>query len=233
MANAIKLRDLEVIEADITSAEAILKASEAEANKDNKNLLCMAGYHLGQAAEKCLKGIIKADRRDLYDDVSKTHDIAVLLQTADTARNGVNASHPYIAENAKMLGSFNDMRYGLKSITRREVNDLLKAVKEFHAELKADHEKAYPDPKKNAEYLRNEWNSRPKADLHQPPKPETAERKSAIELQIEAEKAKQRDSYGRAGQQKKQNHQNRNKNHGHKQNSHGKHGKYKPKERDD
>lgn len=228
-ANSIKLRELEVIEADIKTAEAVMKLAEAD---DNKNLLCMAGYHLGQAAEKCLKGIIKADRRDLYPDVSKTHDIPVLMQTADTARNGTNANHMYLAENAKTLAQFNDMRYGLMSITSKEIKELHKAVKEFYLELKADHEKAYPDAQKNADYSRNEWNSRPKAELHQPPSPDKVERKSAIELQIEAERAKQQQNYGRAGQDKKYSHNHNHKNHS-KQNNHGKHGKYKPKERDD
>lgn len=162
MGKPVKQRDLGVIQADIIVAEATLATAE---KTDNKNLLCMAGYHMAQAAEKCLKAIIRTERHDLYKGVCNTHDITRLMHKAEISRPGTTVSHTMIAENSEKLSEFNNMRYGLTSVTTKELNALLDAVKSFEKELEQDFERTHPNKKQNARNAQNEWNGRPKADL--------------------------------------------------------------------
>lgn len=97
MAGAVKQKDLEVAKADIA----------------------MSAYHLGQAIEKSLKAIIRAERPDLYKQVDRdgkpvvttSHKIDMLLTKAEICRNGITAAHKFIAENATALSDFNNLRY--------------------------------------------------------------------------------------------------------------------------
>lgn len=51
---AIKQQDLELAKADLLTHNAVMSMPEIETNK---NLLCIAVYHLAQAIEKSFKGI--------------------------------------------------------------------------------------------------------------------------------------------------------------------------------
>lgn len=202
MARAIKQHDLQSIQADIAVAELTLNAYQ-NTHPDNRDLLCQAAYHLGQAAEKCLKGIIRADRRDIWNDVSDTHDITKLMQKAEICRSGIIKNHPYIAENSDRMAKFNNLRYGLRSITVTEIKQLMTAVKSFEQELEQDFMKAHPDAEQNKADSRHEWESRPKTELQLPVPPSKKQHKTKIEQEVEAQKEREKErnnaSYGRSG----------------------------------
>ena len=163
MNKPILQHDLGVIQADLMIADNTIELAKQSGNKD---LLCMAGYHLAQAAEKCLKAIVKVERKDIYKSLTQTHDITYIMQKAEIARHGTIAENLFIAENSEKISAFNGLRYGLQSITLKEVESLRVAVKAFSERLEKDFEKANPDKKQNLESAKHEWNSRPKANLN-------------------------------------------------------------------
>lgn len=196
MPRAIRQRELEVMKADIEMADLGINA-----HSDNPNVLAMSAYHLGQAIEKSLKAIIHAERPDIYRAadrdgkpiVTTSHDIESLLLKAEICRNGIAAAHKFIAENAKPLSDFNNLRYGKMRIAEKELEELLKAAKEIVGELEAEFVKANPDAQLNVQNAQHEWQSRRESGLTLPPPPQAAPqpRKTEIEKQIE-EQEKQR-----------------------------------------
>lgn len=199
---AVKLHDLQNIKADVQMAEFALKAAQESNNWD---LFCQSGYHLGQAAEKCLKSIIRVERKDIWSEVSDTHDITFLMQKAEVARSGIIKSHPYLAENSERLSKFNSLRYGLRSITVTELKQLMTAVKSFVEELERDFLREHPDAEQNKQDAKHEWDSRPRTELRIPPPPSAAVRKTGIEQEVEQQQERNKErhnsSYGRSGGQ--------------------------------
>ena len=162
MSKPILQHDLSVIQADLMIADNTIELAKQSGNKD---LLCMAGYHLAQAAEKCLKAIVKVERKDIYKNLTQTHDITYIMQKAEIARHGTIAENLFIAENSDKLSAFNGLRYGLQSITLKEVEALRVAVKAFAERLEKDFEKENPDKKKNMENAEKEFERRNKVNL--------------------------------------------------------------------
>ena len=159
----IKQHNLSVIQADLLVAGNTIEAAKSS---DNRDLLCLAGYHLVQAAEKCLKAIVKTERKDIYKTINQTHDITYIMQKAEIARHGIIAENAFLAENSEKLSAFNGMRYGLQSITLKELEILNTEVKKLADGLERDFEKAYPDKEQNAKEAKHEWDSRPKTELN-------------------------------------------------------------------
>ena len=206
MARAVRQRDLEVAKADIEMADLGINA-----HSENPNVLAMSAYHLGQAIEKSLKAIIRAERPDLYRQndrdgkpiVTTSHKIDMLLTKAEICRNGITAAHKFIAENATALGDFNNLRYGKMQIAEKELAELYKAAKEIVGELEAEFLKANPDAELNKQSSQHEWNSRPQSGIVLPKSSDTPKvHKSSIETQIEEQKKREQTKSSRPNNKK-------------------------------
>ena len=206
MARAVRQRDLEVAKADIEMADLGINA-----HSENPNVLAMSAYHLGQAIEKSLKAIIRAERPDLYRQndrdgkpiVTTSHKIDLLLTKAEICRNGITAAHKFIAENATALGDFNNLRYGKMQIAEKELAELSKAAKEIVGELEAEFLKANPDAELNKQSSQHEWNSRPQSGIVLPKSSDTPKaHKSSIETQIEEQKKREQTKSNRPNNKK-------------------------------
>lgn len=206
MARAVRQRDLEVAKADIEMADLGINA-----HSENPNVLAMSAYHLGQAIEKSLKAIIRAERPDLYRQndrdgkpiVTTSHKIDMLLTKAEICRNGITAAHKFIAENATALGDFNNLRYGKMQIAEKELAELSKAAKELVGELEAEFLKANPDAELNKQSSQHEWNSRPQSGIVLPKPSDTPKvHKSSIETQIEEQKKREQTKNSRPNNKK-------------------------------
>ena len=206
MARAVRQRDLEVAKADIEMADLGINA-----HSENPNVLAMSAYHLGQAIEKSLKAIIRAERPDLYRQndrdgkpiVTTSHKIDMLLTKAEICRNGITAAHKFIAENATALGDFNNLRYGKMQIAEKELAELSKAAKEIVGELEAEFLKANPDAELNKQSSQHEWNSRPQSGIVLPKSSDTPKvHKSSIETQIEEQKKREQTKSSRPNNKK-------------------------------
>lgn len=164
----VRQKDLEVIKSDIEMADLAINS-----HSENPNMLGMAAYHLGQAIEKSLKAIIRAERPDMYRAVDRdgkpvitiSHKIEMLLNKAEICRSGIIASHNFIAENALALSDFNNLRYGKMKITEAELAELSKAAKEIASELEKEFVKANPDVELNKQNTQHEWKSRKESGL--------------------------------------------------------------------
>ena len=165
---AIKQQDLELAKADLYTFNAVMSLPETETNK---NLFCIAVYHLSQAIEKSFKGIIKVDRPDIFrrEDIQKSHNIETLMFCASLSRKNLIQDHPIIAENALKLKNFNNMRYGLERIERSDIMVLYAAAQKLINELEQEYEQKYPDKQQNQLHASQEWENRTRVTIDLPP----------------------------------------------------------------
>ena len=171
--NPVYINDMELMKADIEAADTVFELSNTS---DNPNLLCIVGYEYAQAVEKSLRSIVRADRKDIYNKadrngiryVHKTHDITALLGYAETCRPGLSAKHYYINKNACKLNDFNNLRYGIASITRSELHSLSLAAKALVSELEQERLEKYADNEKNARHSLEQWQNRPETEFRAP-----------------------------------------------------------------
>ena len=165
---AIKQQDLELAKADLYTFNAVMSLPETETNK---NLFCIAVYHLSQAIEKGFKGIIKVDRPDIFrrEDIQKSHNIETLMFCASLSRKNLIQDHPIIAENALKLKNFNNMRYGLERIERSDIMVLYAAAQKLINELEQEYEQKYPDKQQNQLHASQEWENRTRVTIDLPP----------------------------------------------------------------
>lgn len=225
MARAVRQKDLEVAKADIEMADLGINS-----HSENPNVLAMSAYHLGQAIEKSLKAIIRAERPDLYKQVDRdgkpvvttSHKIDMLLTKAEICRNGITAAHKFIAENATALSDFNNLRYGKMQIAEKELAELSKAAKEIVGELETEFLKANPDAELNKQNLQHEWDSRSQSGLMLSKPPDAPKvHKSSIEKEIE-EQAKRKQIQNNRSNNKKSGKKPYRKNNGSYSKNHGK-----------
>lgn len=179
---AIKQQDLELAKADLLTHNAVMSMPEIETNK---NLLCIAVYHLAQAIEKSFKVIIKVERPDIFrrEDIQKSHNIETLMFCASLSRKDLIKEHPLIAENALKLKNFNNMRYGLERIEKSDIELLYSATQKLIDSLEQEHELKYPDKAQNQYHASREWDNRTKVTIDPPPDETQLAELAEMELQ--------------------------------------------------
>lgn len=203
MSKAIAAEELSLIKSDVAIADFAVNMADGGIGRD---FLCQAAYHYAQAAEKSMKAIIEAERPELFDGNRRTHDLTLLMMKAEIARQGTIAGNMFLAEHSEKLSNFNELRYGDRSICRKEVMQLREAVKNLVDSLESDFTKENPDKKKVEAYLKKEWASREQTRLPLGTKLSTEDITKKME---KAETKEKRHNYNKYHQKKKRSEQER------------------------